>query len=60
MLFGVKFVYVDGSAGREISEEEGVKRLMPSSVPVSVEVVVGFSLRVVNFPVEQLTTDHNL
>jgi hypothetical protein len=31
MLLSVTFVHVDGFAGREILEEEGGKRLTPSS-----------------------------
>jgi len=31
MLAGVKFAHVDGSAGKQISKEEGDKPLIPSS-----------------------------
>jgi hypothetical protein len=45
-------VYIDGSAGREISEEEGDMRLTPSSTWVRLW-VVSFS-GVINFRLEQL------
>jgi len=49
MLVSVKFVHVDGFAGREILEEEDDLRLMPSSTIVDVaaaelKVDVGFFL----------------